>query len=190
MTLSPEALEAVTAKGFLHPSGRIRRGDIADKLAERLREHHVVQSTDDVHMRERAATLQELTVAIFGADNEELRYLVSQLTAPGHDGAVQRKLNNGYVLCAARVPRVVGDVDGQPIMSKFVCRFVADSPEVLKTYLLDPVLERTDRYVSNITALVRMAVERVPALQPAAQQWAAELGGHVQAKLTAPPSTQ
>ncbi len=188
MPLSPEALEAITASGFLHTSGRVKQGEIADKLAERLKTHHIVQTSDDEHVRQRAATIPELTVFAFGADHEDLRYLVAQLTSM--DGKVQQRLNNGYVLCAARVRRVIGDVDGQPVMANFTCRFVTDSVDVLKTYLLDPYLSRTDSYFANMFARLKLAVDRVPALQPHVQQLALALPGQVQSdiqKALAPP---
>lgn len=179
---SEAAKDAANRKGLLNASGRVSRVEVAKRLVETLKERHAVNALDEV--TDRAATLDQLTVEVFDANEPELRFLVSQLTTTAHDGPVQQRLN-GQVLCSQRVEKAI-QINGTRIMKPHNCRFVSSSPDVLKAYLVDPRAERLYGHVMRQKALLELAVRRVPALQPHVQEAVAELAGRVQAALTAP----
>lgn len=180
------AVEALREKGFLTPNDRVRRGELADDLTARLKEHHVVTSIDADHFRQAARTLDELTVDTFGVLDSDLRYIVAQLTAPSYKGPVQERLNDGLVLCSHPVPRLVGNGDGQPIERTFPARFVSSSVEVLRNFFLNPKLAQVESMATNLRATIDLAVQRVPELKPHADALARELTGRYTAVLTAP----
>lgn len=160
--LSDTEIQALQLKGYLYASGRIRRTDIARDLATLLRARYVIDTIADVDTN--VGILDELATSLFGTSSPGLRTLVAQLTSIGPGSPVQRALENGYVLCATPVQRVVGQVDGQAIMRRFSGRFLSDAPDVVTQYALEPIIPMVEQAMVRARARAELVERRVPAL--------------------------
>lgn len=160
--LAPEVMAALTAKGYVGPTGRVRQRDIAKDLGEILKRDHVVTRPDTDEFNARSATVDELSVAAFGMSSSETRTLISGMTGPL--GPTQRSLGNGYVLGTTRVTRVVSTASGQPVQRTFAARFLSEHPDVIREHVLDAQVERLGRSAGRVNELVDVVVQRRPEL--------------------------
>lgn len=182
MSLSSRSLDVLEARGYVRPDGRLRRSDIAADIATFLLGAHVADDVDSV--AERVATLDEICVGLFGESHPELRSLVVQLSSVAPAGAVQRSLENGHVLCATSVYRIVGQVDGQ-VTRRFSGRFLSEDPDVVKRYSLAPLISMAERAMVRIRSRAELVARRVPALQNEVQLTLDLAGGRARAALAA-----
>jgi hypothetical protein len=166
---SEAALDAAARVGLLTDERRVDRPATVARIIEFLN-HQPATSEDEVEGA--ARTIEEITSDVFKSDDEELRSLVAQLCSTSPEGAVQHRLNGGgKMLCSKRVERMLQDpVRGITIRRTFAGRFVSGATEVVLQHLVELYTDRLTRSTARADQLLKLAVHRIPALQPAVDQ--------------------
>ncbi len=173
-TVTPRAQEALTERGWFL-NGRIQRKLIIPEVAKELRDHTSPET---------AVSNDKLCLRLFGHSDESLRYIMAQLTAPGSDGPVQRHLNgDGWMLCATAVSEVITD-DGGAIERRVSGRFITNDPDTVEKYLLESRRRRTLSAVESTVNLMKLAVQRIPALEPKIRPLIREIVGQSEERFT------
>lgn len=159
-------------QSFQHLEGRgfVREGRVwKDGLIEQLREILVAKPVTSTAMEEvagKAQTVAELRDAVVGSSGDDdvdrdLNAQIGSLLSIRDNGRVQKALENGYVLCTARVPRQI--VEGEQPKAK-PARFVSSDANVIEQYAQVVLLDRAVKATKNAEARGEMAIRRVPEL--------------------------
>jgi hypothetical protein len=137
------------------------RGKILDELQPRI---PVVDSVDEVEQK--AAVVIRLRADILGSSGDEdidreLNYLVGDLLSTAPNGRMQKKLENGFWLCATRVEYV--PEEGADPVSKSA-RFMSDNPDVVERYATAAAIDRATKAAVRANLVIEQTGKRIPLL--------------------------
>jgi len=180
MKLSDEALAILEAADCLTTERTPDRHRLAGLLVEELEAHHVAHSVDEVGQVEIDAG--QLTKAILGSDLKELTDVTKNLLSPGVNGVVQKRLSDGYMLCASRTTEEV-EISGEIQKLSFSTKFLSDDPAVIRMYIEEPNARRLENSAANKRALGEMIVTRRPEMAEEVGEWIGRLHQAVQRAL-------
>jgi hypothetical protein len=180
MKLSDDALAILEAAECLTIDRTPDRHRLTGLLVEELQAHHVAHSVDEVGQVEIDAG--QLTKAIIGSDLRELVDVIKNLLSPGANGAVQKRLMDGYMLCAGRTTAEV-EISGEIKRISFSTKFLSDDRDVIRLYVEEPGTRRLESSAASKRELGELIVARRPEMAEEVGQWIAQLHSAVQRAL-------
>jgi hypothetical protein len=148
--------------GFVRGEEQVDRQAAAASAAGIFKEKPVA-SIDFEEITAKTLLTPELSTAMFGdIDDEdteaEVCGILRDLTQAG--GLVQDKLEDGLVLCSARITR---RYEGG-VTVKSTGRFVSSNPEVVEQYYEQPAANRAVKSMATLKSRFELAERRVPEL--------------------------
>jgi hypothetical protein len=160
--MDTQTLEYLDGRGFIK-DGRVWRGGIIGQLADALR----ARPADNLEAADsQALTIPEWRSNVLGdPENEqvtqELDMLCGQLLAVGPKGPVQKALENGHVLCAPKVQRVIAEGEAPRRKNG---RVLSSDPDVIERHYQVPQMAGAIKRTASAREAIDMTVRRVPAL--------------------------
>jgi hypothetical protein len=173
MPLSETAQTALLAKGYILPNtGRVDRKKIAQDIAHHLEGHAKANTAAEIPQV--ALTMGQISTAIFGAQDPDLMALVGQMTRNAADGAVQKALSNGYLVCVAGVKKEIAEGDERT----FSARFLSSQPDLVQQWAWAPLVRKQEKGLERVGKLMELSSKRIPALAPVVNQHMSNLKGY------------
>jgi hypothetical protein len=158
-------LQLLREREFVRGEDTVDRRAMAARIAEIL-STRLVQSADEDEVQAKALLVPEISFQLLGEVededvDEELVQLVRALV--GAEGYVQAALEDGRVLCSARVSRRYDNGNGGVTIRK-AGRFVSDSPEAIELYYEKAATAAIVRAAMTAQRRMEIAERRQPAL--------------------------
>lgn len=155
-------LAHLTERQFIRDE-RIDWPRIVDGVCTLLLER-IVDSEDEIDGK--ALTVPEIREAVLGdaSDDEvnaELNQKITSTLGIADKGRVQKALENGHVLCSARIRRPGGE--GEAPVSTSV-RFVSGDPDVIEQFNNAVLLQRAVNATTTANRAIEMGAKRIPLL--------------------------
>jgi hypothetical protein len=150
-------------RGFARGEAKANTGAIADACIAKMLERPV-ETTGLDEITEKGLLAAELRDLILGTPDDEeveddLDALVTRMTAA--NGPIQNRLENGYVLCSARIQRTLGSNGDTETVSR-TARFLSDSPDVIEAFWCAPQADRAVKAALGVKGRWDLAVQRHP----------------------------
>ena len=160
--MDTQTLEYLDGHGFVKDD-RVWRAGIIRQLADALRERPAdsLEAADS-----QALTIPEWRSHVLGDPasetvTQELDMLCGQLLAVGPKGPVQKALENGHVLCAPKVQRVIAEGEAPRRKNG---RVLSYDPDVIERHYQVPQMASAIKRAASAREAIDMTVRRVPAL--------------------------
>ena len=176
----------LTDHGFARGEARANTGAIADACIAKMLER-TVEAVDVDEITDKGLLATELRELVLGAPDDDdieadLDDLVTRMTSP--EGTVQHRLENGFVLCSARVNRNLPANGGEATTVKRAVRFLSETDDVIQTFYCTPQFDAAVKKVEGVNRRWDLVVHRRPTmasrrqtfLNKAQQRLALELG--------------
>jgi hypothetical protein len=180
MKLSDDALTILEAADCLTTERAPDRHRLAALLVTELETRHVAHSVDEVGQVE--ISTGQLTMAVIDSDLPELVDIMRTLLSPGPRGAVQKRLADGYMLCAGRTTAAY-EMSGEIKRVSFSTKFLSDDRAVIRMYATEPATRRLESAAASKRELGALIAARRPEMAEEVGQWIAELHLTVQRAL-------
>jgi hypothetical protein len=181
-TFSEPVAKAMEAKGYVSAAGRIKRREMVNALLDLLTDKHIVDRDDDSLIPEKGVTVRELTEELLdGAWDRDIGLVVSQLCGP--DSRVQVALNgDGKMLCGQWTDRVLTAPSGQPVNQRVFLRFVTTANALHTTLrcIVETPYEKELRNMQRLNARIKLAIDRMPALEAVVKDYRQQLQAKAQ----------
>ena len=150
-------------RGFARGEAKANTNAIADACIATLLER-TVQTTGLDEITDRGLLAAELRDLVLGTPDDEeiegdLDALITRLTAA--TGPVQNRLENGYVLCSARIQRMFGSNGDTETVTR-TARFLSDNPDVIESFWCTPQVDRAVKAAQGAKGRWDLAVKRHP----------------------------
>lgn len=163
--MEKDTYEHLRDAGYMS-DGTVDRKKLATAAAELLAGRPVATSEE---IDSKALIASEVRAALLGdAPSEEVEadedQLIRQLMTPRSNGAIQRALANGHVLCAARIERRLETAEGGFITVKKSAAFVTGEPDLIDEHHWQPQIARAESAAKEIRERIELGVGRVPLL--------------------------
>jgi hypothetical protein len=170
-------------RGFTRGQAQIDRVAIGAAIAKLLAESPV-ESEDLDEIQAKALIVAEIRNRVLGdSDDEEvereLDTIVSGLS--GMNSVTQAKLDDGVVLCAARVSRKLTNDQGETVTIRRVGRFVTSIPALIDYWV--PMRAKLLRDAEQLRDRIDLASRRVPALEQSGRELLGRARGEVEERL-------
>jgi hypothetical protein len=149
-------------RGFARGEAKANTGALADAGIAKMLER-TVDTTELDEITEKGLLPAELRELILGTPDDEdvendLDALFSRLTAA--NGPIQGRLENGYVLCSARIQRTLVNGDDETVTR--TARFLSDKTDVIEMFWCAPQADRAVRATLGLKDRWELAVQRHP----------------------------
>lgn len=122
----------------------------------------------EAEIEAKAMTVAEIREVVLGSSGDEdvdaeLNQKITSTLGITPKGRVQKALENGHVLCSARIHRSAGE--GEPPVSTSV-RFVSDNPDVVEQFNTHVLVQKAVNATSTAHEAIQMTTKRIVLLAP------------------------
>ena len=170
--------------GFARGEAKANTGALADACIAKMLER-TVDTTGLEEVTDKGLLNPELRDLILGTPDDEdteadLNALISRLTSA--NGPIQGRLENGYVLCSARIQRTLGS-DGDAETVTRTARFLSANPDVIEAFWCAPQADRAVKAAVGVKSRWELAVQRHPEMATRRQQYLTKTQQRLQLEL-------
>lgn len=165
-------------RGYARGEAKANTGAIASACIAKMLER-TVGTTELEEITDKALLPAELRDLVLGTPDDEeiegdLDALITRVVAA--NGPIQTRLENGFVLCSARIQRIVGTRNGDdPETVTRTARFLSDTPDVIEKFWCAPQDERAVAAVKGSKSRWELAVKRHPEMEARRQDYLPKL---------------
>jgi len=152
--------------GYARGEEQVDRAKLADACRDLLLEQPVA-TAEDTEIQDKGLIVSELRFRLLGeAGSEDVERELDAILGPltGPSGAVQAKLENGYVLCSAPVTRKLSNNGEGTITLKRAARFVTENADLIERYYWLPAQARIMQAVAGLNHRFELSIRRRPEL--------------------------
>jgi hypothetical protein len=180
----PQTLEHFRAHQYTR-EGRINRLLLAGDCITFLHDNAIVTVEQEIDSR--ARIIADFRIALLGdAPSSEVAYeeeqIISPLLSGSHDGQVQSRLTDGYVLCAAQIERVVTNNGGDMTIRRRG-RFITTNVDLIEHYSLEPEADALVRKATGLNRRWELFGKRQPQLAARRQVAVADIQQRIREEL-------
>lgn len=149
-------------RGFARGEAKANTGAIADACIAKMLER-TVDTTELDEITDKGLLSAELRELVLGTPDDEevegdLDALMSRIVAA--NGPIQNRLENGYVLCSARIQRSLDGNGGEKVSRS--AKFLSDDADVIEAFWCAPQAERAVKAALGVKSRWELAVQRHP----------------------------
>jgi hypothetical protein len=165
MAMQTGTFQYLADRGYARGEARANTDALASACIEKML-GRLVETTNAEEIQERGLLASELRELVLGTpDDEEIEAdlddLITRITTA--EGKLQNKLENGFVLCSARVQRTIANGNGdEPTVVSRTARFLTDKPDVIEAFYIAPQHDITVKKAKGLKGRWERVVGRHP----------------------------